>query len=217
MSGTKLAYTGVTTVPLGGQATIGVTAKDSSGVAIAGVPFAVASSLGNGLAATTITTDSQGNATVGYTALTAGADNVSFTGGGSTLTQTIQVSAASFTFVTPAAQTQIPVSTPQPLTVRYLVNGAAQAGKTINFSATAGVVTSSAVTDGAGQATVSISSTTASPAVVQASVVGAAAQATLPIVFIAQAPAKLVLQVSPTAIGPNSAAPPLSRRNCSPR
>jgi Bacterial Ig-like domain (group 1) len=202
--GTKLAYTGVTTVPLAGQATIGVSAKDSNGVGIAGVSFAVTSSLNNTLAAPSITTDAQGNATVGYTAVTAGADNVSFTGGGSTLTQTIQVSAANFAFVTPAAGVQIPVSTPQSLTVLYLVNGAAQAGKTINFSATAGVVTNSAVTDGSGHATVSISSVTASPAVVQASVVGAAAQATLPIVFVAQAPAKLVLQVSPTAIGPNS-------------
>ncbi len=203
VSGTTLAYTGVTTVPLSGQATIGVSARDSKGVAIAGVPFAVASSLGNGLAATSITTDSQGAATVAYTATNAGADSISFTGGGASLSQTVQVSAASFTFVTPAAQTQIPVSTPQGLTVRYLVNGAPQAGKTINFSATAGVVTTSAVTDGTGQAVASISSTTASPAVVQASVVGAAAQATLPIVFVAQAPAKLVLQVSPTAIGPN--------------
>ena len=204
--GTSLAYSGVTTVPLNGKVTMGVTAKDSKGAVIAGVPVAVASSLNNPVSATAITTDAQGNAALDYTATVSGTDKLSFSGAGTSIAQNIQISAADFTFLSPAAGTQVTVSTAQQLTVRYLVNNTPQAGKTVNFAATAGIVSpASAVTDAAGEATVSVSSATASPATIQASVVGAAAQATLPIVFIAQSPSKLVLQVAPTAIGPNTA------------
>ncbi|MEP6739260.1 MAG: Ig-like domain-containing protein [Caldimonas sp.] len=205
--GTTLKYQGVTTIPLAGPAvTLTVLALDSRSNAIPNLPIAVSSSLGNGLSATTITTDAQGVASVDYTAVNAGSDVLTFTGGGATSGPTVLISPSQFSFVTPPAGTTVVVGTSQALTVQYKIAGTPQAGKTINFSATAGIVApSSAVTDAAGQATVSITSATASPAVVQATVVGAAAQTTLPIVFVAQVPARLVLQVSPTAIGPNPA------------
>ena len=202
--GTTLSYSGVTTVPLATNATLSVKVVDSKGTAISGLPITVTSSLGNGLSATSITTDSLGTAAVVYTATNAGTDTLMFAGGGASVSPTLQISAAQFTFVTPAAGTQIPVSTPQVVTVQYLSGGAPQAGKTINFAATAGVLAPiSAITNGAGQASVSISSATASPAVIQASVSGAPVQVTVPVTFVAQTPSKLVLQVSPTAIGPN--------------
>ncbi len=202
--GTVLSYSGVTTVPLNGVATLPIKAVDSRGTPISGFPVTVTSSLGNGLSSATLVTDSLGTAAVTYTATIAGADTLAFSGSGSAVAPVVQVSAAAFSFVTPVANTQIPVTTSRAVTVQYLSANVPQAGKTVNFAATAGVVTPiSAVTNGAGQVTVSISSLTASPAVIQASVPADAVQATLPVVFVAQTPAKLVLQVSPTAIGPN--------------
>lgn len=203
--GTTLTYAGVTTVALNGVASIGVKAVDSKGSVIAGLPIAVTSSLGNGLSATTVNTNSQGVATLDYTATKSGTDTVTFTGAGIAKTQDLTISAESFIFTSPAANKTIVVGTSQALTVQYLSGGAPQVGKTILFTATAGSVTPSAITDASGLATVFITSTIASPALVQATLSGAgvAAQATLPIEFIAQTPAKVVLQASPTAIGPN--------------
>ncbi len=206
ISGTVLSYSGVTTVPINSTTSLPVKVVDSKGAAVSNLPITVASTLGNGLSATTLTTDSLGTASVTYTATTAGTDTLTFSGGGATKTPTLQISAADFTFLTPAATTQIPVTTLQIVTVQYLSNNVPQAGATINFAATAGVLSSpTAVTNAAGQASVAISSKSASPAVIQASVSGVAVQSTLPITFVALVPAKLVLQVSPTAIGPNTA------------
>ncbi|MEO8080284.1 MAG: Ig-like domain-containing protein [Caldimonas sp.] len=202
--GTTLSYAGDTTVALNGTSTISVKAVDSKGAVISSLPVTVSSSLNNGLSATSITTNGQGTASLTYTASAAGTDTLTFTGAGTTATPSIQVSAADFSFVSPAADTHITVGSSQTLTVRYLSSNVPQAGQLVTFAATAGVVTpTSATTDAAGMATVSISSATASPAVVQATVSGAAVQATLPVLFVAQQPSKLVLQVTPTAIGPN--------------
>jgi len=201
--GTKLSYAGVTTVPLGQSVQASVKAVDSTGTAIAGLTVGVASSLGNGLSATSVTTDATGSGSVTYTATNAGTDTLTFSGGGTSVPSQIIVSAANFAFTTPAAATQVAVGASQPVTVTYLVNGQAQAGKNINFTSTVGTVTPSATTDAQGQATAIASSATAGPAIVQASVSGATVQATLPLTFVAQTPAKVVLQASPTAISPN--------------
>ena len=58
---------------------------DSNGAIIANLPVTVASSLGNGLSSTSLTTDSQGIATVNYTATNAGTDSLVFTGGGTSI------------------------------------------------------------------------------------------------------------------------------------
>lgn len=204
IQGTVLSYSGVTTIPLNSKATLSVKAVDSKNAPIASLPVTVSSSLGNGLSSTTVVTDSLGTASVDYTATTAGNDTLSFAAAGSSATPALTISAADFTFLAPAGNTQIPVATSTVLTVRYLSGNVAQPGKTINFAATAGQLSApSAVTDAAGQASVTITSLTASPAIVQASVQGVPVQATLPVVFVALTPSKLVLQVSPTAIGPN--------------
>ena len=205
--GTVLSYTGVTTVPLNGVATLPVKVVDSRGTPISGFGVSVTSSLGNGLSASSLVTDSLGNAAVTYTATTAGADTLAFTAPGSSVSPVIQISAADFTFVTPAASTQIPVNTTRTVTVRYLSGNVPQAGKTINFAATAGVVSPAVGGDRCRRTSERLDflGQTASPAVIQAAVSGVAVQATLPVAFVALTPAKLVLQVSPTAIGPNPA------------
>jgi hypothetical protein len=223
--GTKLTVAGVTTVKLGGTASLTVTAVDSKSVAIAGLSIAVTSSLNNGLSATTITTDALGNATLTYTATNAGTDTLNFTGGGtSAAATTITVSAEDFAFLLPDPDTSVPVTVKQPVSVRYASNGVPQSGKTVSFAATAGSITvadtsgttptctsttaaSTTTTNASGVASVCIASATAGSATVQATltgVAGVAAQATLPISFVAVTPAKLVLQVSPTALSPNT-------------
>lgn len=206
VTGTTLTYQGVTTVPLASAVDVGVKAVDSKGNLITGLAVAVSSSLNNGLSATSITTNSQGVATLKYTATVAGVDSLSFDGANAKISQALQISSEDFSFIDPVAGKQIVVGSSQELTVRYLSNGAAQAGKTILFAATAGTITASAVTDANGLAVAFIASNIASPAIVQATLSGGtvAAQATLPIEFVALTPAKLVLQASPTAIGPNS-------------
>jgi hypothetical protein len=205
--GTVLTYAGVTTVTLSNTATVGVKAVDSKGAVIAGLVVTASSSLANGLSANSVTTDSQGTATLTYTATNAGSDKLKFDAAGATVTATIQISAEAFSFISPAPGKKIPVGTTSPLTLQYLSNGAPVANATILFAVTAGNITPSGVTGANGQVTVSVTSTTASPATVQAtftnSGTGASAQATLPIEFVAQAPFKLVLQVAPTAVGPN--------------
>ena len=203
--GTTLAYSGVTTVKLGAKVSVSVKATDSKGAVIgSGQVIKVTSSLANGLSAASATTDAQGSATVDYTATHSGTDTLSFTGAGASTTASVQISAADFAFLTPAAAANIPVATARPVTVRYLSNGVPQSGRTVNFAATAGIVSPpSALTDLNGIAATSITSATASPATIQATLVGVAAQATLPVVFVATTPAKVVLQIQPTAIGPN--------------
>jgi Bacterial Ig-like domain (group 1) len=205
--GTVLTYAGVTTVALGKTASVGVKAVDSKGAVISGLAVAATSSLNNGLSASSITTDSQGTATLTYTATSAGSDNLKFDAAGATVTATIQISAEAFSFTSPNAGTKIPVGTSSPVTLQYLSNGTPVVGATILFAVTAGNITPSGVTGANGQVTVTVTSTTASPATVQATYTNAAtgvsAQATLPIEFVAQAPAKLVLQTTPTAVGPN--------------
>ena len=205
--GTVLTYAGVTTVTLANSTSVGVKAVDSKGAVIAGLSVSVSSSLNNGLSASTLTTDAQGAATLSYTATNAGSDNLKFDAAGATVTAAIKISAEAFSFISPAAGKKIPVGTTSPVTLQYLSNGVPVANATILFAITAGTVTSSGVTGPNGQVTVAISSTTASPATVQGTFTntgtGASAQATLPVEFVAGNPSKLVLQTTPTAVGPN--------------
>ena len=204
--GTTLKYTGSTTVPLGDTTPVSVKASDSKGTAISGLVITIGSQLNNGLSATSVTTDGQGIASLIYTATKAGADVLTFSSAGVSTTANITISGENFVFVSPAPGTAIDVGALQVLTVRYLSAGAPQVGKTVNFAATSGTLSaSSGVTDASGAATVSIMSASASPATVQASLAAPlVAQATLPIVFVAKTAAKLVLQIQPTAIGPNT-------------
>lgn len=205
--GTVLTYAGVTTVTLGGTTNVGVKAVDSKGAVISGLSVTVVSSLNNGLSASAATTDSQGTATLTYTATNAGSDSLKFDAAGATVTAAIQISSEAFSFISPEAGKKIPVGTSSPVTLQYLSNGAPVANAIILFAVTAGDITPSGVTGSNGQVTVSVTSTTASPATVQATYTntgtGASAQATLPIEFVANAPARLVLQATPTAVGPN--------------
>lgn len=206
ITGTKLTFSGATTVALSSAASLPVKATDSKGTPIAGVALTVGTTLNNGLSSAALTTDALGSASLTYTATNSGTDKLTFSGAGATATADILVSAANFSFVSPLANAQIPVATSQSVSVQYLSNGSPQNGRTVNFSATAGTVTpATAITNASGIATVSVLSNTASSAVIQATLAGGGAQATVPVMFVAQTAARVVLQPSPTALAPNTA------------
>ena len=93
VTGTTLVYTGPNTVSLG--STTNVTAKlaDSKGLAISGVAIGISNTntVANHLAASSATTDAQGNISVGFTAGALGSDSLLFSGAGTTATATIGI------------------------------------------------------------------------------------------------------------------------------
>jgi hypothetical protein len=204
VTGTTLSYAGATTVPLGESTTVVVKALDSKGAVIPNMPISIASSLGNGLSANSVVTSVQGTGSVTYSATRSGTDTLNFSGAGTTTTATVRISAEDFAFTSPSANAQIAVNTSRMITVRYLSGNIPQADKEVSFAVTAGTVSpASARTNANGIATAVVTASTAGPALVQATLASGIAQASVPVEFVAITPAKLVLQITPTALAPN--------------
>ncbi|MCU7374924.1 Ig-like domain-containing protein [Paucibacter sp. O1-1] len=193
---TKLAVSGATTLNIGTTMQLTYTATDSKGVVIPGVTLGLSSTLGNGLPASA-STDAAGQAVVTYTATKSGADSVTVTGAGASVTTgsrsaaAKRISPSSARLPAPRWWWARPKTSPSATARRALP----QSGVAINLAATIGVLgSSSVVTDATGQATVSIVSGFAGSSVVSATLAGSAAvQGTLPLSFIATTPASLVL------------------------
>jgi hypothetical protein len=200
--GTTLTVTGPPTLVLGSSGTYTASVTNSSNVGIATIPVTLTSALGNTLSAATVTTNATGTATFTVTAAKSGNDTITGTALGTTATQAVSISSQVFAFTTPAASsatTPVNLGMNQTLAVTWTVNGAAQVGKTINFSATRGTLSAgSAVTDGTGTASVTISSLAAGTSTVTASATGVSAQQNLD--FIATSPANIAVQASPATI-----------------
>lgn len=207
VAGTTAAFSGATSMQASNTpTTFSVLVKDSKGVAISGaVVTSTSSQIGNALASTTATTDGNGSAVFSYTPSNAGSDVLTFSVLGTTATANLTVSGQDFAFVSPAPNTTVTVGASQTVRVRYLVSGNPQSGRTVNFASTAGTFTgsTSVQTDVNGEATATLSSSFAGTATVSATIAGVGTP-TLPISFVAVTPANLVLQASPSAIGPNS-------------
>ena len=178
-------------------------AVDSAGKPIPGATLTLSSFLGNPIAPQSTTTDVAGAASVSYTATVAGTDTLTVSGLGASASTSVTVSNEDFAFTAPAVATNMPVSTPNAVTVRYRLNGVGVAGQLVNFSATRGTISpASAVTDANGFATVSITSSTAGPVTISAQL--GTARATLAAAFVATTPATLYLQANPSAVFPNA-------------
>ncbi|MDH3767018.1 MAG: Ig-like domain-containing protein, partial [Gammaproteobacteria bacterium] len=207
VTGSQLSIAGPNSLVQGDTSTYTIVMIDGAGTGIAGQTITLTSANGNTLSAATLTTDVAGQAQVDLTATTGGTDTLTATGLGLTATQGLTVSADSFVFNAPAANTEIALNTNRTFTVAWLTNGVPQVGETINFSTTRGVFVgpSTVVTNGAGQATVTISSNNAGPAIVTAdAVTGPTTQ--LPVEFVATTPASIEIQADPFTIAPNNQA-----------
>ncbi len=200
--GTTLSISGPTALPQGDSATYTVVLADSSGIGISGQTVDVSSSSGNTLAATSLTTDTGGQAQVDLTASAAGTDTLTATALGLTATQDLNVSDDSFALTAPLAGDEIVLNTVTQVDLTWTVGGVPQAGQTISFSSTRGALSSfNAVTNAAGIATVTIASTNAGPAVISAS--NAAGTSTqVQVEFVADTPNSIDVQASPFTIGP---------------
>ena len=122
--GSRLSVTGPSALVLGATAQYTVALVDSADRGIDSTALTVSSARGNTLSATSLTTDGTGRATLNVTATTGGNDTITVTGLGLTATAPISINADSFAFSTPAEAAEVPLSTAQTVTVRWLQNGA---------------------------------------------------------------------------------------------
>lgn len=201
VTGTRLTLTGASNVKAGFEDEYSARLIDSAGSPISGAAISATSALGNALTAIPLT-DGNGQAKFRYTANIAGTDTLTVSGYGASGQLPIAVSGVDFIVVSPGAGTSVVVNTPQTVTVQYTITSIPQAGVTVQFSTTRGVLSAaSAVTNAAGQASVQVSSSSAGPASVLAQIPDG--QVSLPLQFIATSPASLVLQANPGAVLPN--------------
>jgi Bacterial Ig-like domain (group 1) len=201
--GTKISLTGPSSLIQGASGTFSASLTDSGGNGIAGATVAAVSAKGNTLSASSLVTDSTGHVTFTVTGTVAGADTVSISALGMSASQALSVSSQNFAFSAPAANTLVPLNTPQALTLVWTNAGAPVTGQPVTFSTTRGLFSSGATTitvstDGTGTAIASLSSTTAGPAIITASGSGVSGQ--INIVFVATVAASLDLQASPAVI-----------------
>jgi Bacterial Ig-like domain (group 1) len=208
VTGTTLTVSGVSALVLGGTTQLSLLLRDSGGEGIQNKVVTLSSMLGNTLSATTVTTDSTGQATVTVTATVPGTDTIQALALGATGTATLSVSAANFAFKAPLPDAEVPLNTPQPVTVHWEESGVpVPDGRTVNFFTTRGTLSApSAMTgkdNGPGDATVTISSNEAGTAVINANVTGGPSSQ-VRIEFFATTPSSLVLQAFPTTLGVNA-------------
>lgn len=211
ITGTTLTLQGPTSIILGTKADFDVIATDSKGNVISGVAVTANSSLGNPLTTSGGgVTNSSGLVRFTYAANIGGTDTgLSFAGAGATAAPLIplQVSGLNFAFVSPDPSSTVPVKTDRDVSVKLLVGGKPAEDAEISFASTGGTLSAATVkTDIKGVAQVTLTSSSAGPVTVQASVTvdKVVSTITLPLSIVATVPSKLVLQVSPTALAPNT-------------
>lgn len=200
--GTTLTVTGPGSLVAGATATYTVVLSDAGGTGIANTSVDVSSAAGSTISPTPpLTTDSTGQAQFDLTASTS--DTLSISALGLTTTQAVAVSSDSFSFSSPAANTEVNLGAPQTLVVNLQSGGLPVAGETISFSTTRGTLTSlTDDTDASGNATVDVSSANAGAAVISATTSGGVST-TLVIEFIATTPDTVTVQANPFTIAPN--------------
>ncbi|HEX7046174.1 MAG TPA: Ig-like domain-containing protein [Gammaproteobacteria bacterium] len=210
--GSSIQIQGPTSLVLGDSAPYAVTLINSAGEGIPGKTLDVTASNGNVVEAETLTTDGDGQVIVTMTANEPGDGTLTATGlpdadGTPTVTTSLDVAVSSenFRFTAPDSGDEIVLDTPRSVSVTWLdENDQPVSGEQVVFATTRGVLTpaNGTVTTGAdGVATVSISSETAGPATITATTADATAQ--LAVEFIATVADQLIVQTSPSVIGPN--------------
>lgn len=197
--GTRLSIQGPAALVQGASAPYTVSLVDSADKAISNIALTVSSARANTLSATSLTTDGTGRANFTVTAANGGNDTLTVTGLGLTATQAVSVNADSFTFKAPALNAEIPLSTPQTVTVSWLTGGNPVVGQPVSFTTTRGTIAATATTNASGDATVTVSSTTAGGANIVAT--GGTATAQRAVEFVASTAASIDAQASVSTVG----------------
>lgn len=226
VTGTRLTISGSNAIVQGDTAEYTITLLNAGDDGISGRTVTIASASGNALSATSLITDSSGQATVTLTGTAAGSDTLTATSLGLSATQTLSVSNDTFAFTAPAANAEIKLDNPltpsnpsipstvenlTPISVSWSIGNINQVGQTIQFATTRGTVyqyasgactatpSSSAVTDGSGVATACIAATSAGPATLSATT-SASTVAQRTIEFVADQVETINVQASPTTV-----------------
>lgn len=207
VTGTVLNVTGPNALVLGQTSSYAISLLNSGGKGISGRAVTVTSARGNTLSANNLTTDINGRANVSLTITQSGAETLTITSLGLTRTITIAVNADSFQVTAPATDgLEIPLGTPQNLTVTWLSNGAAVVGQTVNFSTTRGTfngavnATASGVTNASGQVTVTVQASNAGGGVITAS--SGTATTSRAVEFVALTAASIEVQPGTFSLAP---------------
>lgn len=205
-TGSKVSISGVNSVVTGNTTQLTIRVQDGAGKAVPQQAVTLKSSLNNtftvgGQAATTVTTDSSGQATVTYTATNAGVDQLSASALNETGALTVNVSSDQFTIAT--SQPEIALNTPLVVSATFKRNGVAQTNQTITFSATRGTLSSAtAQTDANGVASITVTSTNSGKSTITASIGSTTAQQTVEFVATSPDPAKSIIQAEKTTVTP---------------
>lgn len=216
-SGTTLDITAPGSVVLGDTATIDVLLADSNDAGIASQVVEVTSALGNTLNPASPVTAASGKATFTYTATNPGEDTLSVSALGATNSVVINVSPDQFAFLAAADEAdviEVPLNSAEELEVEWLVDGTGNAGETVTFNTTRGVIAASAAaaatatdqtatdtTDAAGLAQTFVRSQFAGLATITATGGANSVSAKKVIEFVATVPAKIETQAFPAQLG----------------
>lgn len=204
--GTEIRVNAPASVIIGDTAEVSIVVVDSDGNGIANQAVTVASENGNGISSTSPTTDETGQVSINYTALNAGQDVVRVAGLNTTGTTNISVQQDQFSFTSiPAAD--IELNTDANMVVTWLRSGTPFANGNITLTTTRGSLSQTQVTtDANGQVSVNIQSNNAGKATVLAQgedANGALVNARADIEFIATQVDNILIEASPSSIGPD--------------
>ncbi|WP_333608244.1 Ig-like domain-containing protein [Arsukibacterium sp.] len=215
--GTSIDISAPGALVVGASRTVSILLRDFDGNALANQPLSISSALGNSLSATSLQTNSVGQAEVTYTATNSGVDTVSVSGLGLTQVATVNVSADEFSFVDSEVSQEVMLNTPSAVTVRWSKDGVAQANQPVSFVVTRGIVFADEATpiagqtdvmvntDADGEATVFVQSASAGLVTISASageeedLIGAQ----LLLEYVANSVAAVEVQASPSQLGVN--------------
>ena len=208
--GTTIDISGQDSVGQGTSATYTITLKDSASVGIKSKTVTLTHTLtSNTFSPTTFTTGDSGTNTVPVTltaGTTAGTDTLTATALGAVGQKTVTINGAgqNLAFTTPAANTEIYISTLTPVTISYFISGSpVPDGTTVLFATSRGTLDNHSATTLSGYATVNISSQTVGATTITASVSGGPS-ASLNVEFVAKTPSSMTLQADPSIIYANT-------------
>lgn len=204
LSGTTISVSGAANASLGVPTALTITLRDSAGAAIPGATVTVSSAQNNELNPTTATTNSSGQASVTFTALSGGDHTITASAMGATGSHTLTVSSQTFS-VTMAPV--VAIDTCEPISVSW-ADALGPVSGTVTFAATRGTLyidagcTAAAnqiTTSAAGTGTIYIKSPNTGPTTVNATAADVFAEAYSE--FVANTPHSLVFQASSTTLG----------------
>ena len=202
VSGSQLAVQGPSAMVIGQQGSYTLRLIDSAGGGIPGQSVTLSSAKGNTLSATSVTTDSTGNAAFTLTVANSGNDTVTAASMGISTPYAVAVNSDSFSFTLPAANKEVILGANETVTVRWLQSGNPVAGQPVSFASTRGNVSAASVnTDGSGNATITITSPSAGGSVITASAAGGAT-AQLPMEFVATSASSIDVQPAVFTLAP---------------